>query len=287
MWELKLELFNAVLPLTFATDADGDIDSLSVQLEGMVEATVFVRQPDAALSEPARLAPLAGTFAIGPIVLTVEHAGGDSLAALLMGERYELIAHRANRFKVKDQPSLSVEFVVDGERCNESSSIRSVSSNHRRPVRERACERTNVSRLARRQPGHTDELVRTTQEGAPVSAKESELQEKVRDVASTLEVPGVAVGVYHDGEEHYAFHGVTSIENPLPVDEHTLFQFGSTGKTFTATAIMRLVEQGKVDLDAPVAHLRPRAEAQGRDRSPRRSRSCSCSTTPRGGRATS
>ena len=45
----------------------------------------------------------------------------------------------------------------------------------------------------------------------------------------------------------------TSIENPLPVDEHTLFQFGSTGKTFTATAMMRLVEQGLVDLDAPEA----------------------------------
>ena len=59
-------------------------------------------------------------------------------------------------------------------------------------------------------------------------------------------MPGVAVGVYLDGEEHYAFHGVTSVENPLPVDENTLFQFGSTGKTFTATAIMRLVEQGRV-----------------------------------------
>ena len=64
--------------------------------------------------------------------------------------------------------------------------------------------------------------------------------------------PGVAVGVYLDGEEFYAYHGVTSVENPLPVDANTLFQFGSTGKTFTATAVMRLVEAGKIDLDAPV-----------------------------------
>jgi CubicO group peptidase (beta-lactamase class C family) len=81
---------------------------------------------------------------------------------------------------------------------------------------------------------------------------EKTLQEKVAESASTLEVPGVSVGVYHEGEEHYAFHGVTSVENPLPVDEATLFQFGSTGKTFTATAIMRLVDQGKVSLEAPV-----------------------------------
>ena len=78
------------------------------------------------------------------------------------------------------------------------------------------------------------------------------LEEKVTELAQGLEVPGVAVGVLVDGREDYAFHGVTSIENPLPVDAGTLFQFGSTGKTFTATAMLRLVEQGRVDLDAPV-----------------------------------
>src|ERR1700751_3611868 len=79
-----------------------------------------------------------------------------------------------------------------------------------------------------------------------------ELQDKVRALAEEHNVVGVAVGVLLDGEEHYAFHGVTSIDNPLPVDDTTYFQFGSTGKTYTATAMMRLVEQGNVDLDAPV-----------------------------------
>src|SRR5206468_7396774 len=68
----------------------------------------------------------------------------------------------------------------------------------------------------------------------------------------SLDVPGVAVGVYLAGEEHYAFHGITNIDNPLTVDENTLFQFGSTGKTYTSTALMRLAEEGKVDLHAPV-----------------------------------
>ena len=62
----------------------------------------------------------------------------------------------------------------------------------------------------------------------------------------------MAVGVFHDEQERYAYHGVTSIDNPLPVDGSTLFQFGSTGKTFTSVAMLRLVEQGLVDLDAPV-----------------------------------
>ena len=81
--------------------------------------------------------------------------------------------------------------------------------------------------------------------------------QQVSVLAEELQVPGVAVGVFADGEEHYAFHGVTSVENPLPVDEETFFQFGSTGKTYTATAIMRLVEQGRIDLDAPVRRYVP------------------------------
>src|SRR4051794_28002923 len=80
----------------------------------------------------------------------------------------------------------------------------------------------------------------------------SEFQQKVDELAKELEVPGVSAGLLVDGEEHYAYSGVTCTEHPLEVDETTLFQFGSTGKTFTATAMMRLVEQGKADLDAPV-----------------------------------
>lgn len=94
---------------------------------------------------------------------------------------------------------------------------------------------------------------------------EKQLQTKLTEMAEQLEVPGVSVGVYKEGEEQYAFHGVTSIENPLPVDENTLFQFGSTGKTFTATAIMRLVERGEVDLDAPVRTYVPELRLKDED----------------------
>src|SRR3954454_6045378 len=93
----------------------------------------------------------------------------------------------------------------------------------------------------------------------------NDLQQRLTELATEHEVPGVAVGVLIDGEEHYAFHGVTSVENPLPVDEKTLFQFGSTGKTYTATAIMRLVEAGKVRLDEPVRTYLPEFKARDED----------------------
>src|SRR5206468_1456513 len=54
--------------------------------------------------------------------------------------------------------------------------------------------------------------------------------------------PGVAVGVLHKGRAQAGGFGVTSLNGPAPVDAETLFQIGSTTKTFTATAVMRLVE---------------------------------------------
>ncbi len=94
-------------------------------------------------------------------------------------------------------------------------------------------------------------------EATTVRVESKELTAKFVELANELQVPGAAVGIYHDGAEQYAIHGVTSVENPLPVTEDTLFQFGSTGKTYTATAIMCLVEQGKLDLDAPVRNYVP------------------------------
>jgi CubicO group peptidase (beta-lactamase class C family) len=67
-----------------------------------------------------------------------------------------------------------------------------------------------------------------------------------------LKVPGVAIGIWHQGKEYAEGFGVTSVEHPLPVTADTLFQTGSISKTFTGTMIMKLVEDGKVDLDAPV-----------------------------------
>jgi CubicO group peptidase (beta-lactamase class C family) len=75
--------------------------------------------------------------------------------------------------------------------------------------------------------------------------------------AEQFGVPGVAAGVWADGREVYACHGVTSVENPLPVDADTVFVIGSVTKTFTATAMMRLVTDGKVDLDTPVRRYVP------------------------------
>src|SRR5580700_3452135 len=83
------------------------------------------------------------------------------------------------------------------------------------------------------------------------------LSDFVQATAAGFGIPGVAAGVWADGQEVYACHGVTSVANPLPVDQSTLFLLASITKTYTATALMCLVAAGQVDLDAPVRRYVP------------------------------
>lgn len=72
-----------------------------------------------------------------------------------------------------------------------------------------------------------------------------------------FKVPGVAIGIFDDGVITTRGLGVTNIEDPIPVNDHTVFPIASISKTFAATMAMRLVEQGKLDLRAPVRKYLP------------------------------
>jgi CubicO group peptidase (beta-lactamase class C family) len=68
------------------------------------------------------------------------------------------------------------------------------------------------------------------------------------------EIPGAAFSLVKDGEIFLSrSYGYADRENDIPVEpERTIFDLGSIGKLFTATAVMQLVEQGLIDLDADV-----------------------------------
>ncbi len=70
-------------------------------------------------------------------------------------------------------------------------------------------------------------------------------------------VPGVALGVLDHGTVTLRGLGVTSVEDPVAITEHTVFPIASISKTFATTAMLRLVEQGKVSLQAPVRQYVP------------------------------
>ncbi|MET0458603.1 MAG: serine hydrolase domain-containing protein [Ilumatobacteraceae bacterium] len=67
-------------------------------------------------------------------------------------------------------------------------------------------------------------------------------------------IPGVQAAILHEGDVVLsAAHGLADIESATPLTPDHRFRIASHSKTFTATAIMRLVEQGRLRLDDPVA----------------------------------
>jgi CubicO group peptidase (beta-lactamase class C family) len=71
------------------------------------------------------------------------------------------------------------------------------------------------------------------------------------------QVPGVALGILDNGVLSMRGLGVTNVNEPLPITPDTVFPIASISKTFAATMMMRLVEQGKVDLQSPVRKYLP------------------------------
>ena len=71
-------------------------------------------------------------------------------------------------------------------------------------------------------------------------------------------IPGLALGIIRNGRPVYAKGlGVARLGSPTSVTERTLFHMASVTKPFVATAIMQLVERGRIDLDAPVTRYLP------------------------------
>ncbi len=97
-----------------------------------------------------------------------------------------------------------------------------------------------------------------------VSAIGERLDAVVPRILERFTIPGIAVGVSDHGVNTLRGYGVTSLENPLLVDELTIFQIGSISKTLLGVVIARLVERGDLDLDEPVAAILPAIGIDGR-----------------------
>ncbi|MBN2149523.1 MAG: beta-lactamase family protein [Anaerolineales bacterium] len=80
----------------------------------------------------------------------------------------------------------------------------------------------------------------------------------LEEIAARWGVPGLAVGIVEHGEIVYARGiGVQSIETQTPVTPDSFFCLASIGKCFVASAILQLVEQGKLELGAPLCQYLP------------------------------
>jgi CubicO group peptidase (beta-lactamase class C family) len=87
---------------------------------------------------------------------------------------------------------------------------------------------------------------------------QKELDAYVQSVQKEFEVPGLALAIVKDGKVIVARgYGVRKMGDAAKVDDQTLFGIASNTKAFTATALGLLVEEGKLEWDAPVVKYLP------------------------------
>lgn len=92
------------------------------------------------------------------------------------------------------------------------------------------------------------------------STRADQYQQLIQETSSFIlkqmkkhKATGVSVVLVDEGEVVWAQgFGYADVSTQRAADAHTVYKAGSITKVFTGTAIMQLVEQGKLDLDAPI-----------------------------------
>ena len=86
-----------------------------------------------------------------------------------------------------------------------------------------------------------------------------DLQHWIDEAAARHDVPGAAVAVQKDDDDPVeAATGVINLNTGVATTTDSVFQIGSVTKVWTAALVMQLVDEGLVDLDAPVRRYLPR-----------------------------
>jgi Domain of unknown function (DUF3471)/Beta-lactamase len=103
-----------VFAVTFLSAPDGDVNALTAQFEPLVEPLRFDRRPDT--HAPEVLRRLCGTYAMGPVELTVALRGERTLTVTAPGSPpLDLEPVSGLRFAVTDRPAVTAEFELDGD----------------------------------------------------------------------------------------------------------------------------------------------------------------------------
>ncbi len=79
-----------------------------------------------------------------------------------------------------------------------------------------------------------------------------EISEVAMAALKTNQLPGLSIAISKNGQVWSAGFGKADLEQDVPVTAQSMFRTASVAKWFTAAAAMRLVDDGMLDLDAPI-----------------------------------
>ncbi len=87
---------------------------------------------------------------------------------------------------------------------------------------------------------------------------DDEVDRIIQSQMNERRIPGLSLAVLRDGKIlKLKGYGVASLESKAPATEDTVYRLASTTKPFTATGVMKLVDEGKIKLDDRIGDLLP------------------------------
>jgi len=85
----------------------------------------------------------------------------------------------------------------------------------------------------------------------------SVLRTRLEELRERHGVPAASVAVLHEDDVDAAASGVLNLATGVEATDDSLFQIGSITKVWTATLVMQLVDEGRIELEAPVRRYLP------------------------------
>ncbi len=80
----------------------------------------------------------------------------------------------------------------------------------------------------------------------------NELDELIPNLMKEYKVPGTAIAFIENSQVSTKTFGYSNKENKIPITENTVFQIASISKSISTWGVMKLIEKGLIDLDAPI-----------------------------------
>jgi CubicO group peptidase (beta-lactamase class C family) len=86
---------------------------------------------------------------------------------------------------------------------------------------------------------------------------QAQIAELLEEAVARFKAPGASFAMFHDGQLYATAAGVLNVDSGQRATAGSMYQIGSITKVFTATLVMQLVDEGRLDLDKPIVEYLP------------------------------